>query len=169
MYEGVARSVARIYCNDAMGNGVIFDEAGLVLTNAHVVRDCKSVTVKVNTGKEYPGRVVCKSTTKDIAIIKIAAGPDISKATLGDSDYALPANPGIVIGYPQNLKDQPTILKGLITALGPVNGVNYVQTDVPVNAESSGSPVVNYAGEVIGIIGWEQGAAKGEGVAVAIN
>jgi S1-C subfamily serine protease/peroxiredoxin len=169
VYEGVGKAVVRIYCNNTMGNGVIFDETGLILTNTHVVADCKKVKVKVNTGNECDGKVVCKNTNTDIAVIKIDADPGITKATLGDSDNALPASPVAIIGYSQKLMEKPAVLKGLVSASGPIGGINYIETDVAVNAESSGSPVVNNAGEVIGIIGWEHGAAEGAGVAVATN
>ncbi|MDD5312860.1 MAG: trypsin-like peptidase domain-containing protein [Dehalococcoidia bacterium] len=168
-FEGVGKAVVRIYCNNAMGNGVVIDEKGLVLTNTHVIVNCKNIKVKLGTGQEYDGKVVCRSTNTDIAVIEIDADPGIAKAVLGDSDNALPGSPVAIVGYSQKLMEKPVVLKGLVAAAGLINGVNYVETDMVINTESSGSPVVNTAGEVIGIIGWEHGAAEGAGAAVATN
>lgn len=168
-FEAAGKAVVRIYCNDAMGNGVVFDDKGLVLTNTRVIANCKNIKVKLSTGQEYDGKVVCKSTNTDIAVIEIDADPGVTKAALGDSDNALPGSPVAIIGYSQKLMEKPAVLKGLVTAAGLIKGVNYVETDMVINTESSGSPIVNSTGEVIGIVGWEHGAAEGAGAAVATN
>lgn len=139
------------------GSGFIFDEKGLVLTNAHVVEDADEVTVVLKDGQQFPGTVEGADPLTDIAVIKIEAKESLPALELGDSDTLQPGDWAIAIGNPLGLNN--TVTMGIISAtdrsssqLGaPDQRVNFIQTDAAINPGNSGGPLLNLKGEVIGI------------------
>ncbi len=139
------------------GSGFIFDEKGLVLTNAHVVEDADEVTVVLKDGQQFPGTVEGADPLTDIAVIKIEAQESLPALTLGDSDTLQAGDWAIAIGNPLGLNN--TVTMGIISAtdrsssqLGaPDQRVNFIQTDAAINPGNSGGPLLNLKGEVIGI------------------
>lgn len=139
------------------GSGFIFDETGLVLTNAHVVEDADDVTVVLKDGQQFPGTVEGADPLTDIAVIKIEAKESLPALELGDSDTLQPGDWAIAIGNPLGLNN--TVTMGIISAtdrsssqLGaPDQRVNFIQTDAAINPGNSGGPLLNLKGEVIGI------------------
>ncbi|KAI9133701.1 trypsin-like peptidase domain-containing protein [Acaryochloris sp. CCMEE 5410] len=139
------------------GSGFIFDETGLVLTNAHVVEGADEVTVVLKDGQQFPGTVEGADPLTDIAVIKIEAKESLPALELGDSDTLQPGDWAIAIGNPLGLNN--TVTMGIISAtdrsssqLGaPDQRVNFIQTDAAINPGNSGGPLLNLKGEVIGI------------------
>ncbi|WP_299415047.1 trypsin-like peptidase domain-containing protein [Acaryochloris sp. IP29b_bin.148] len=139
------------------GSGFIFDEKGLILTNAHVVEDADEVTVVLKDGQQFPGTVEGADPLTDIAVIKIEAQKSLPALTLGDSDALQAGDWAIAIGNPLGLNN--TVTMGIISAtdrasakLGaPDQRVNFIQTDAAINPGNSGGPLLNLKGEVIGI------------------
>lgn len=139
------------------GSGFIFDEKGLVLTNAHVVEDADEVTVVLKDGQQFPGTVEGADPLTDIAVIKIETQESLPALTLGDSDTLQAGDWAIAIGNPLGLNN--TVTMGIISAtdrsssqLGaPDQRVNFIQTDAAINPGNSGGPLLNLKGEVIGI------------------
>jgi len=139
------------------GSGFIFDEQGLILTNAHVVEDADEVTVVLKDGQQFPGSVEGTDPLTDIAIIKIDAQKDLPALTLGDSEKLQAGDWAIAIGNPLGLNN--TVTMGIISATdrtstqigAPDQRVNFIQTDAAINPGNSGGPLLNLKGEVIGI------------------
>ena len=134
------------------GSGFIVGANGLILTNAHVVRDADEVTVKLSDRREYKAKVLGSDPMTDVAVLKINADnlPVVSlgnPAQLGVGDYVL------AIGSPFGFEQSATA--GIVSAKGrslPGDGyVPFIQTDVAVNPGNSGGPLFDANGNVVGI------------------
>jgi serine protease Do len=136
-----------------IGSGFILSADGFVMTNAHVVAEAGDVTVRMADGKrEYKAKVVGADERTDIALLKIDA-KDLPTVKLGDSSKLEPGHWVAAIGSPFGFTN--TITAGIISAIGrslPTESyVPFIQTDVAVNPGNSGGPLMNLAGEVIGV------------------
>jgi serine protease Do len=163
-----------------VGSGVIFDAAGWILTNRHVVSDAKTVSVDLADGRHgLKGSVYGIDTLTDLAIVKIDAA-NLPVAQLGDSSTLRPGELAIAIGSPLGTLTN-SVTSGVISALGrqvtvtdPVTGRreslrNLIQTDAAINPGNSGGALVNGAGQVVGINTAVAGGAQGIGFAIPIN
>lgn len=136
-----------------MGSGFIISQDGLILTNAHVVAHASSVTVRLADGKrEYRAKVLGADVHSDVALLKIdATGLPIAK--LGNAASVHPGQWVVAIGSPFGFTN--TITAGVVSAtnrdLPNESMVSFIQTDVAVNPGNSGSPLINMAGEVVGM------------------
>ncbi len=135
-----------------IGSGFIVSSDGYILTNAHVVADAATVTVKLTDRREFLAKVIGVDKRSDIALIKIAA-TGLPAVRFGDSDRLRPGQWVIAIGSPFGFDNSVTA--GVVSATGrPLPDENYVpfiQTDAAVNPGNSGGPLFNLNGEVIGI------------------
>ncbi len=140
----------------SMGSGVIINEDGFILTNNHVVSGATELTVELADGTTLPGKLISSDEFADLAVIKVEGTmPGVAK--LGNSDRLKSGETVIAIGSPLgNFKNTVTV--GVISATGRFleteNGYqmeNLIQTDAAINQGNSGGPLVNLAGEVIGI------------------
>lgn len=146
----------RVSGGTSSGSGVIISEAGYVITNNHVIEDTESLTVVLANGDERPARVIGTDPFSDLAVLKVD-GELPAVAELGNSDALKPGETVIAIGSP--LGDfKNTVTTGVISATGRSldsgNGYlleNLLQTDAAINQGNSGGPLVNLAGQVIGI------------------
>ena len=138
------------------GSGVIITQNGYILTNNHVVADTDELTVILSDGSELGAQVVNTDSFADLAVLKVeGAMPGV--AVLGNSDNLKPGETVIAIGSP--LGDfRNTVTVGVVSATGRSldtgNGYemeNLIQTDAAINSGNSGGPLVNLAGEVVGI------------------
>ncbi|WP_229490953.1 Do family serine endopeptidase [Pseudoduganella namucuonensis] len=136
-----------------VGSGFIISADGIILTNAHVVRDASEVTVKMTDRREYRAKVLGSDPKTDVAVLKIDA-KNLPVVPLGRiSDLKVGAWV-LAIGSPFGLES--TVTAGVVSAkgrsLGPEDSyVPFIQTDVAVNPGNSGGPLFNTRGEVIGI------------------
>jgi Do/DeqQ family serine protease len=153
-----------------IGSGVIVSPEGYILTNAHVVQGADRVTVTLIDGRTLRGTVVGADPATDLAVIKISAG-DLPTAALGDSASLVPGDWAIAIGNPYGLNS--TVTAGVISAVGRTlpDGPEetFIQTDAAINPGNSGGPLVNTAGQVIGINTAEFANAQGIGFAIPID
>jgi serine protease Do len=135
------------------GSGFIIDPDGYIATNYHVVEGARSVTVTLDSGEMLDATVVGTDPRTDLAVIKIDDGRRLPALRFGDSDRARVGEWVLAIGNPFGLGGSVTA--GIISARGrdiqsgPYD--DYLQIDAPINAGNSGGPVLNTAGEVIGI------------------
>ena len=155
------------------GSGFIVGSDGVILTNAHVVRDADEVTVKLSDRREYKAKVIGIDLPTDVAVLKINAGnlPTVSlgkPAQLGVGDYVL------AIGAPFGFEQSATA--GIVSAKGrslPGDGyVPFIQTDVAVNPGNSGGPLFDASGAVVGInsqIYSQTGGYQGVSFAIPID
>jgi serine protease Do len=134
------------------GSGFIVSADGLVLTNAHVVRDAKNVTVKLSDRREFAAKVLGSDPATDIAVLKIDA-KGLPTVTLGDASAVQVGDWVLAIGAPYGFEQSAT--QGIVSAKGrslPGDGVvPFIQTDAAVNPGNSGGPLFDAAGRVIGI------------------
>ncbi|MEO5880955.1 MAG: Do family serine endopeptidase, partial [Caldimonas sp.] len=135
-----------------MGSGFIISSDGLVLTNAHVVREAKDVTVKLSDRREFTAKVLGIDTATDIAVLRIDAR-DLPVVRLGDPKSLEVGDPVLAIGAPYGLEQTAT--QGIISAKGrslPGDAVvPFLQTDAAVNPGNSGGPLFDGSGSVVGI------------------
>jgi len=135
-----------------MGSGFIISSDGLVLTNAHVVREAKDVTVKLSDRREFTAKVLGLDTSTDIAVLRIDA-KDLPVVRLGDPKGLEVGDPVLAIGAPYGLEQTAT--QGIVSAKGrslPGDAVvPFIQTDAAVNPGNSGGPLFDGSGSVVGI------------------
>lgn len=139
-----------------IGSGVIFDYEGrkLVLTNTHVIADFTRLTLKLTDGTELIARPLGRMLSEDLAVLEILDAPDnLTAAPLGDSDKLQPGEWVIAVGNPFNFEHTVTV--GVVSAVGLRQFGNQsrrvIQTDAAINAGNSGGPLVDLAGNVVGI------------------
>ena len=145
----------------SLGSGVIVSEDGYILTNAHVVKGAKNITIQTHDGEKFEGKdvkIVGIDQKTDIALLKVKThGRKLKPAKLGDSDKIKVGEWAIAIGNPFGLEGTVTVgvisakgRSGIYLPSGPVYQ-NFIQTDASINPGNSGGPLVNIRGEVIGI------------------
>jgi S1-C subfamily serine protease len=174
--ERAARAVVFIKTTEGTGSGFVFDNEGHILTNAHVVGSSRTVTVRYNDQFNFRGTVVNTDPVNDLAVIKIDTRIPLEVLEIGDSSAVRLGESVHVIGYPFGtlLGSQVSIAEGIMSSRREFMGVEYLQTDAAINPGNSGGPLVNFAGEVIGIntsrLEEVAGrAAQGIGLAISSN
>ncbi|MEO6345563.1 MAG: trypsin-like peptidase domain-containing protein [Candidatus Limnocylindria bacterium] len=159
------------------GSGFIFDASGFILTNRHVVADSQELVVMLNDGRQFAGTVYGIDTLTDLAIVTIEA-QDLPAAPIGVSAGLEPGQLAIAIGNPLGYEN--TVTTGVVSGLGrqivasdaaqtsaeQLN--NLIQTDAAINPGNSGGPLVNSAGQVIGINTAVSTSEEGRGIGFAI-
>ena len=156
-----------------LGSGFIISSDGLILTNAHVVRDAKEVTVKLSDRREFAAKVLGSDTTTDIAVLRINA-TGLPVVRLGDARQLEVGDPVLAIGAPYGLEQTAT--QGIVSAKGrslPGDAVvPFIQTDAAVNPGNSGGPLFDGSGAVVGInaqIYSQSGGFQGLSFSIPIN
>ncbi|WKT82444.1 trypsin-like peptidase domain-containing protein [Thermosynechococcus sp. PP45] len=156
------------------GSGFIFTPDGKVMTNAHVVEGATAVRVTLPDGRQYDGKVVGADSLTDVAVIQIDA-ENLPTVQLGNSDTLVPGEWAIAIGNPLGLSN--TVTAGIISATGRASNeigaadkrVSFIQTDAAINPGNSGGPLLNAAGQVVGVNTAVISQAQGLGFAIPIN
>ncbi len=166
-----------------LGSGVIIDEQGDIITNAHVVEGATKMKVTLPDNRQFDGELVDIDRVQDLALIKIK-GKDLPYANLGNSDDIMIGEWCIAFGNPFGflLEDaQPSISVGVISALnrnmkpsesGGREYKNMIQTDAAINPGNSGGALANALGEIIGIntfIFTHSGGSEGIGFAIPVD
>ncbi|SFR07166.1 S1C family serine protease [Desulfoscipio geothermicus] len=157
-----------------LGSGFIISKDGYILTNAHVVDGATEINVYLsNKEKALTAKIIGSDAELDLAVLKVKAGGELPHLTLGDSDAARVGEWVIAIGNPYGLDH--TVTTGVISAKGrPVqvenrHFKNLLQTDASINPGNSGGPLLNLAGQVIGINTAVNASAQGIGFAIPAN
>ena len=136
------------------GTGIIISSDGYVLTNAHVVDGASRVTVAVAGGaRALSATVVGADEAHDVALLKIEGASGLPAAELGRSADVKVGEDVVAIGNALGLRGDPTVTRGIVSALNRTveNLTGMIQTDAAINPGNSGGPLVNSAGQVIGI------------------
>ena len=162
----------------SLGSGVIVDSKGYIITNAHVVEKADRIRVKLMNDPAtvtYDATVIGSDKETDLAVIKIDTKKPLPAAKLGNSDSMAVGDWVLAIGSPFGLEE--TVTAGIVSARGrnivPQRQFqSFIQTDAAINPGNSGGPLVNMAGEVIGIntaIYTSGGGYQGVGFAMPSN
>lgn len=162
------------------GAGLIVDAGkGYILTNNHVVQDATKLDVTLANGTTLPGKVLGSDPGNDLAVVQIdTSGQSLTAAQLGDSSALKVGHLALAIGSPFGL--ERTLTMGIVSSVGRTYGSgtngrpirDMIQTDAAINPGNSGGPLINSAGQVIGInsdIESPVGASVGIGFAIPIN
>jgi serine protease Do len=171
----------------SLGSGVILDKAGYIITNYHVImrsgedKPVDRIRVRLqgdeNNSKGYEAKIIGSDKWTDLAVIKIEAGRSLPTTQFGDSDAMRVGDWVLAIGSPFGLDS--TVTAGIVSAKGrDIEGgpegqfKRFLQTDAAINPGNSGGPLVNMAGQVIGIntaIATRRGGYDGVGFAIPSN
>ena len=141
----------------AAGSGVIISADGLVLTNAHVVDGADVIQVRLSDERTIRADLVGTSPSHDIALVRLRDTTNLVPATLGSSAAMQVGDQVVAIGNALALGDAPTVTTGIVSAKGRTlqDGqntlTNLLQTDAAINHGNSGGPLLNAAGQVVGI------------------
>jgi S1-C subfamily serine protease len=157
------------------GSGIVLDQNGDILTNAHVVSDASQVQVTFNDGQTVSGSVSGVNTTADLAVVKVSvAASSLHPLPLGNSNNVLIGDSVYAIGAPFELSGSLTA--GIVSGLNrtnPATGLTgLIQTDARINPGNSGGPLLNTQGQVIGInesIDSPVAGSVGVGFAIPVN
>lgn len=174
-FDGPDQSGPQERVFQSAGSGVVIDaEAGLVLTNAHVIADADRITVRLSDGRELPADVLGVDPETDVAALSIEA-ENLTALILGHSDMLRVGDHVVALGNPFGLEQ--TVTSGIVSALGRsglgIEGYeSFIQVDAPINPGNSGGALVNLRGELVGIntaIVGPTGGNVGIGFAVPID
>ena len=172
--KAVGPSVVQLESNGEIGSGVIYDDAGLVLTAHHVVESGDTVNVVLNDGTKMSGRVVGRRPARDLAVVAIDTEKSLPAAKLGGENLAI-GQPVVALGSPFGY--QASVTSGIISGLnrqltvGSLTLTGLIQTDAAINPGNSGGPLVDAKDRVIGIntaIASTSGGSNGVGFAIPI-
>ncbi|OPX37861.1 MAG: peptidase [Desulfobacteraceae bacterium 4484_190.2] len=166
--------IPRDFRQQSLGSGFVIDKDGFILTNNHVVENTDEIKVKLADKREYDAKIVGRDTKTDLALIRIELDQPLVPLSLGDSDKLYVGDWVIAIGNPFGL--EATVTAGIVSAkyrdIGAGSYDNFIQTDASINPGNSGGPLLNTAGEVVGIntaILSRSGGSVGIGFAIPIN
>jgi S1-C subfamily serine protease len=164
---------------EGTGSGFVYDPAGHIVTNYHVIENAEELLVTLGNGQVYDATVVGSDPANDLAVIRIEAGTDLpAPLALGNSDELRVGQSVLAIGNPYGL--QQTLTTGVVSALGRViegaeDGAfigEAIQTDAAINPGNSGGPLLDLSGSVVGVnsqIISPSGSSSGIGFAVSAN
>lgn len=158
------------------GSGFIVTSDGYIVTNQHVISDDPTtIKVSLEDGSEYEGKIIWSDASLDLAVIKIDASA-LTAVTLGNSDEIQIGQTAIAIGNPLGLGFERSVTSGIVSALNrslvvdqSMVSEDLIQTDASINQGNSGGPLLNGAGEVIGINTYKASQGEGIGFAIPIN
>lgn len=166
-----------------VGSGVIYDSQGHILTNNHVVDSAENLLVSLPDGRSFKAKLIGQDPQTDLAVVQIS-GSNLPVAELGDSNQLQVGDWVVAIGNALALPGGPTVTAGVVGALdrtvqepgGPTGSgpflFDVIQTSAPINPGNSGGPLVNLAGQVIGIntlvAGQAEPGVQAQGIGFAI-
>jgi serine protease Do len=154
------------------GSGWIMDANGTIVTNNHVIAGATTITVTTSDGKTFPAQVINADPVTDLALIKINV-TQLQSMKIGDASKLRSGDWVLAVGNP--LGEGITATQGIVSRLGvsvPVSSTqtynNLIETTAPINPGNSGGPLINMAGEVIGITTLGASGVQGMGYAISM-
>ena len=175
--KSVSPTVVQIQCGRSLGAGIVFDDRGDVVTNAHVVSGARSCTVALSSDEKHSASVMGSDAAHDVAVVHLA-GATPEPATFGDSRQVQVGDMVLAMGNPLGL--QSSVTQGIVSSLNrnvaesqQVDLAALIQTSAEINPGNSGGALVDLSGRVIGIptltaLDPEFGGAQAPGIGFAI-
>ncbi len=158
----------------SLGSGVVIRADGLVLTNEHVVQNASRILVTRASGEEYEAQLVGADSRTDLAVLRVEAPESLPFLAMGTSEDLMIGETVIAIGNPFGLSH--TVTTGVVSALNrTIRGANdrvytdFIQTDASINPGNSGGPLLNIAGDLVGVNSAIYQRAEGIGFAIPID
>lgn len=158
----------------SLGSGLVLDVEGNILTNGHVVENAAEIRVRFHDDSELPARLVGLDPVRDLAVLKVDGATDLVPVVPGDSDALEVGDWVVAIGNPFGLSH--TITKGIVSGKGRSEFVNdrigyldLIQTDAAINQGSSGGPLFDLSGRVVGLNTAVNAEGHGIGFAIGWN
>ena len=154
LVERIHPAVVQVVAGSGGGSEFIVNPSGLLVTNSHVVDGFDSVEVVLPDGSRYAGDVLARDDGRDLATVSIQSGGPFAALAVGDAAAMRLGDEVLALGYPsvaQGLGISLTVTRGIISAVRSVDGIDLFQTDAALNPGNSGGPLVNIAGEAIGV------------------
>lgn len=153
-FFGGGLSIPQKRLEQSLGSGVIIEENGLAITNAHVVRDADEITIALTDGREFPAKILLKDDSSDLALLHIDTTEKLPIARLQPSETLEVGDLVLAIGNPFGVGQ--TVTSGIVSALArsslSINDFNFfIQTDAAINPGNSGGPLISTEGGVVGI------------------
>jgi S1-C subfamily serine protease len=147
------------------GSGFVISSDGFMVTNAHVIEGANRLVAQTTEGDEYLLTVVATDSARDLALLKMAAwaGPFLE---LGDSDTISAGEEVLALGSPLGLEGTAT--RGIVSAKRRIDGVSVIQIDAAINPGSSGGPLLETGGRVIGVTSWKISSQRTESIGFAV-
>ncbi|MBU6235494.1 MAG: Do family serine endopeptidase [Alphaproteobacteria bacterium] len=170
-FEGFTPMRKRV--EQSLGSGFIIDTSGLIVTNAHVIKDAQEIVVAMNDGEEFEAKTVLVDTPSDLGLLRIdPKGKTLPTVRLGNSEGLEVGDIVIAVGNPFGVGQ--TVTSGIVSALARSNtDINdydfFIQTDAAINPGNSGGPLVAMDGSVVGVnsaIFSKSGGSLGIGFAI---
>ena len=165
--DDVIPAVVSVQTDAGLGSGFIVDRDGYIVTNYHVVDKATAAAVLTSDGEVHAVRIVGFDSRVDIAVLKIEGR--FSRLRFGNSNMVRVGEKMIAVGNPGGLDF--TVTQGIVSAVNRLDakGNKYIQIDVPINPGNSGGPLVNAAGEVVGVNSLKIAGFEGVGFALESN
>ena len=155
----------------SLGSGFVINKEGYIVTNNHVIEGADEISVSLANDKEFDAEVVGRDRNTDLALIKIKNAENLTELPMGNSDQLKVVSWVVAIGSPFGLEQ--TVTAGIVSAKGRVIDAgpydDFIQTDASINPGNSGGPLLNLAGEVVGINTAIVASGSGIGFAIPIN
>lgn len=163
LLDKVSPSVVSVHTGtrqgDAAGSGIVISDDGLVLTNAHVVAGARTIEIDFSDGRTAEARLIGAVPENDVALVQASGlAEPVVPAELGSSGDLVVGDQVVAIGNALNLGEAPSVTTGIVSALGrsirsPTGDSldDLIQTDAAINPGNSGGPLVNAAGQVVGV------------------
>lgn len=178
IYQSASKSVVRINDGDKdVGSGFVFDNQEHIITANHVIVELLEINVIAPNGRVSPALVTGSCQFSDIAVLSVVNELDVEPLILADSSKVLVGDPVLAIGNPLDLPD--TLNSGTVSQLNRFVEIDYnsesrsipnlIQFDAPVNFGNSGCPLLNSAGEVIGLVIARIEPERGDGINHAVS
>lgn len=170
-WEGALSDTQRV---NGMGSGIIIDERGYIITNAHVVDRVTSLKVRLSDGSQFDATRIAEDRATDLALIKIDAGKPLPVAVMGSSNDLMLGETVIAVGNAFGYND--TVTSGLVSALGRTVRLNedmtyydLIQTSADINPGNSGGALLNIDGELVGVNVAIRAGAQGISFAIPVD
>ncbi len=174
-YVSVQQRGTQMLVQQASGSGAVINSHGYIVTNQHVIDGADRIDVVFHDGTIAKATLIGEDVLTDLAVVKIDMSAEVNVAEFSNSEQVRPGEVAIAIGNPLGLIFQHTVTVGVVSAIErqvPIPGSQYrytfIQTDAAINEGNSGGPLINLAGDVIGINSAKIKDAGVEGIGFAI-